>query len=103
DLVHELVVMRSFAAERDVGQLAGTVAVDQQHLGGQVGAVVAGEPLDQVENQVQERGRPAGGDDVAGIHDHLVGRHVHRRVASAQFAGEHPMGGGRAAVQQAGV
>jgi hypothetical protein len=44
DLVHELIVMGSFA---DVGQLALAVAVDQQHCGGKVGVVVAGEPLDQ--------------------------------------------------------
>jgi hypothetical protein len=48
DLVHELVVVRPLAAERDVRELARAVAVDQQDLGGQVGAVVTGEALDQV-------------------------------------------------------
>ena len=51
--------VRSFAAERNVGELARAVAVDQENLGGQVGAVVIGEPFDEVQDQVQERGRAA--------------------------------------------
>jgi hypothetical protein len=38
DLVHDHVVMRPFAAERHVGQLAGPVPVNQQKFGGQVRA-----------------------------------------------------------------
>src|SRR5205807_1806566 len=59
NLVHDQVVVRSFPAERDVGELAGAVAVDQEDLGGEVGAVVTGETFDEVQDQVQERGRPA--------------------------------------------
>src|SRR6266851_4746427 len=58
-LVHDWIVMRSFPAERDVGELAGAVAVDQENLGGEVGAVMTGETLDEVEDQIQERSRPA--------------------------------------------
>ncbi len=79
------------------------VAASQQNLGGQVGAIVPGETLDQAQDQVQERSRPARGDHVAVINDHPVGCYVHRRVASAQFVSEHPMGGGRPSIEQAGV
>jgi hypothetical protein len=59
DLVNDHVVVRPFAPEGDVRPLAGPVAIDQQDLGPQVGAFVPGESLDQVQNQVQEGGRPA--------------------------------------------
>jgi hypothetical protein len=45
DLVHDQVVVSSFPAERDAGELAGAVAIDQEDLGGQVGAVVTCETL----------------------------------------------------------
>ena len=43
DPVDDHVAVRSFTAERDVGALAGPVAVDQQNLGGQIRTVVTGE------------------------------------------------------------
>jgi len=87
DLVHDHVVMRSFPAECNIGELAGAVAVNQEDLGGQVGAVVAGETFDEVQDQVQERRRPARCDHVAVVDDHPLGRYVHRRIAPAQLVG----------------
>jgi hypothetical protein len=51
DLVDDQVVMRSFAAERDVGELAGAVSVGEQYLGGQIRPVVTGEAFHQVQDQ----------------------------------------------------
>src|SRR5262249_41461501 len=102
DLVHDQVVVRSFPAERDVGELAGAVPVDQEDLGGEVGAVVTGETFDEVQDQGQERGRPARGDHVAVIDDHPFGGDLDRRVAPLQLVSEHPVRGRRPAVQEAG-
>jgi hypothetical protein len=82
DLVDDRVAVRSFLPERDIGALAGPVAVDEENPGGQVGAVVTGETFGEVQDEVQECGRPAGCDHVAGIDDHPVNGHVHCRVAA---------------------
>jgi hypothetical protein len=53
-------------------------------LAARVGAVVTCETLDEVQDQVQERGRPARCYDITVVHDHPANRHVYRRVAAAQ-------------------
>jgi len=48
-----------------IRQLAWSVAVDKQDLGGEVGSLGATESLHEIERQVEERGCATRGDDVA--------------------------------------
>src|SRR5258708_39095076 len=54
DLVDDQVVMRSFAAERDVGGLTGAMSGGEEYLGGQIRPVVTGEAFPPGQDHIPE-------------------------------------------------
>src|SRR5262245_16648822 len=86
-----------------VGKLTGAAAIDEQHLAGKGGALVAAEAFNQIDRQREERGGAAAGDCITGVDDEAVTGDPDRRIPCLKGLGEHPMGGGRAPVEQSGL